>query len=86
MVCEAPAESVTTRLTVDSNTVSGKPPQRDVSTGARPNQPPIISTKNATITTIHAPSSHARQKGRQQLAAIRPIISAQATNGRHCSA
>ena len=52
------------RLTVDSMTVRGKPPQREVSTGTKPKRPPIISTKNAPSTRAHRPISQPRQKGR----------------------
>ena len=49
---------------VDSMIVSGKPPQRAVSTGVRPSTPPCISTKNAASTTTQAPSSQRFQNAR----------------------
>ena len=49
------------RLSVDSMMVSGKPPQREVSTGVRPNTPPAISVKKAASTTTHNPISQSCQ-------------------------
>jgi hypothetical protein len=70
---------------VDSNMVSGTPPQRAVSTGVRPATPPRISAKNTTSTASQATTSHRLQRMRVQLATIMTTISNVASSGRHCS-
>ncbi len=49
---------------VDSMIVSGKPPQRAVSTSDKPSTPPIISVKNAANTPAQAMISQRRQNAR----------------------
>ena len=56
--------NATARPIVDSMIVSGKPPQRAVSTGVRPSTPPCISTKNTASITTQAPTSHGFQNVR----------------------
>ena len=65
--------------------VSGRPPQRPVSTSVSPMTPPPISMKNAAMTTIQATTSQGFQKVRVQLATNSATIKRVATKGRHCS-
>jgi hypothetical protein len=64
--------------------VSGRPPQRSVSTGTRPSTPPFISVKNSASTATHSSSSQGFQKVRTQLATSRATRAMVATSGRHC--
>ena len=75
----------TARLTTANASVSGKPPQREVSTAVKPSTPPRISTKHTASTISHSGASHGFQNGRRQLATSSAIRIAQAASGRHCS-
>ncbi len=64
--------------------VSGRPPQRSVSTGVRPITPPFISTKKNASTASHSPTSQGFQKVRTQLATSSATSAMVAISGRHC--
>ena len=68
-----------------SRMVSGRPPQRSVSTWVKPMTLPYIKTKNTASTPSQSSGSQGFQKTRTQLATNRLVSSNVAISGRHCS-
>ena len=75
----------TARLSTDSIKVSGKPPQREVSTAVSPSMPPRMSTKHSASTATHSTANQDFQNVRKQLSTSSVMSKPQAKKGRHCS-
>ena len=68
-----------------SKMVSGRPPQRSVSTLESPSTPPYIIMKKKAKTATQTIASQGFQKARIQLTTSSPSSAAVAINERHCS-